>query len=111
MIPGMQYVRLSHRPFQAQVTEATIKVVNRTDLSENSLIEYRLNYTEIKRDLKIVFSQKFPHEILYWEERSGHSKEGDETLVTRATRKKSMLLDYWHKNAVADSTFRIQLGL
>ena len=114
MIPGMQYARLLHQSYTVQDVHAEKKQINYPELSPEPLIEYRLQYKEISRTLSIIFMQKFPHEILYWEERINPLKingRGNTSMLTRATRSKSMLLDYWHKNALADSSYRITLGL
>jgi len=114
MVPGMQYARLLHQPYMAQDVYTEIKQIHRPELSPEPLLEYRLQYEGISRSLTIIFTQNSPHEILYWEEKTNPltiNGRGEASMVTRATRTSSVMLDYWNKNAQADSTYRHVLGL
>jgi len=64
MVPGMQFTRLLHQPYTAQDVYAQRKQIEDSELSPEPLLEYRLQYRELSRSLSIVFTQKFPHEIL-----------------------------------------------
>jgi hypothetical protein len=62
-----------------------------------------LKYQELDRTVKIKFESKFPNKILGWEEIL--IKKGN-LLITKATLKNSIKLDYWNKNHLSDSTIR-----
>jgi hypothetical protein len=58
--------------------------------------------------------KEFPFAILVWEESFkplGINSEIGGLMVTSAKRTHSILLDYWNKNSLADSTFRHYLGI
>ncbi len=69
-------------------------------------------YPGLDRTLTIRFKATFPFEILGWEE-TARSGFGDRArrLTTRATRDRSLMLDYWNHNHNADAAFRAELNL
>ena len=106
LIPGSMYQRLKHTDFKVETAEASLK-----DHATNSALRtYTMRYPN--HTLAIHFNRAFPHEIEGWEEEmtSGFGSNA-RTLVTRATKNKSLLLDYWSKNGVADARYRQALGL
>jgi len=108
LIPGTMYQRLSHeqlKPYNARISQE----VNPTN---TGIMEYTINYETLDRKLIIYYNKSFPHEIERWEEKrtSGFGPDA-KTLTTTAVKKKRMMLDYWNKNNVADSTYQQELGL
>ena len=109
MIPGMQYVRLLHTEYKIEQAVAEKREVLDPDLSPNSLIQYAIMYHDLSRSLKITFEKEFPYRILAWEESfkplavNGNKSE---LMITKARRTNTVMLDYWNKNSVADSTYR-----
>lgn len=101
MIPGTQYQRLAHVLPQEQT--ATTELV-----TEGKTQTYRVVYSTIPRKLSITFEKDFPHAILSWEE---SIQRRGKWMTTTAKKTHEMMLDYWSKNAAADSTYRAQLGL
>ena len=97
MIPSTLFSRLSHIDFK--VENATALLENKSDM-----MVYTIQYDSIDRILAIHFEKAFPHQILSWE-------ETHRAKTTKATKKKSILLDYWSKNGVADLKYRKELGL
>ena len=114
MIPGMQYVRLLHTEYKSEQAVAKKREVLDPDLSPNSLIQYTIMYSNLSRSLKITFEKEFPYRILAWEESfkplavNGNKSE---LMITKARRTNTLMLDYWNKNSVADSTYRYDLGI
>ena len=106
IIPSGFFTRLAHTKIGVKHANLTIK-----DSSPKSRI-LEINYTDIERNVTIEFSKEFPFEILQWEEtyKSGFGKNA-KLMTTSAVKKKTILLDYWTKNHVTDSTYRSQLGL
>ncbi len=105
IIPSTIYARLKHIPFRNEKATAELK--------ENANeMQYQLNYKNLDRKLTIVFEKAFPHQIISWEEsfKSGFGSSA-KNLITKATRKKSILLDYWSKNGNEDLHYRKELGL
>ena len=110
VIPGVQFLRLLHAEFKGERAIAEKKKISDTGLSQNSLIQYSLQYQELSRRLEITFEEKFPHLILAWEETVRPLKinpSKNELMITKARRTNTIMLDYWTKNSVADSTIRI----
>ena len=105
IIPGSFYTRLSHSPIKAE--KALIKK------GEDGNINFiRIEYIQTQRVLTIWHEKDFPFYIPKWEEEYmdgfGTNKK---RLKTTAVLKKRILLDYWAKNSVSDSTFRSKLNL
>ena len=106
VLPAASYQRLSHRDWDP--ARATAAVQPSED--DDELMEYRLEYADLGRTLLIRYRRDFPHEIQYWEE-SQAGRQRSDTLVTRATLKRRLMLDYWTRNRPTDVELRSQLGL
>ena len=104
IVPGLQFVRLWHK--NAKPVKASAKITQ-----EGKLKLYTINYPEINRQLKIQFQNDFPYEIVYWEETQPGGFGGSAPLTTKATKTKSILLDYWNHNGNEDAHYRKELGL
>ena len=105
IIPSTTYARLKHINYKVEKAVGVLE-----DLED--VYVYSLDYKDLGRKLSITFEKDFPHQIISWEEthKSGFGA-GAKTLTTKATRKKSIMLDYWNKNNVADLPYREKLGL
>ncbi len=112
IIPGLQFVRLRHADFKVERATAKLAAVTDPSLSQDTLQEYTIDYKDLNRRLVIKFEKNFPYAIVAWEEshKSGFGEKA-RMLTTRAVRTHTILLDYWNKNSVADSTYREKLGL
>ena len=102
LYPSLEYFRLTHNEIAIHNAKASL----RKDADKSS---YKINYQNIDRELTIHFSNDFPHKILGWEET--YSDFSGKRLTSSAKLKESFQLDYWNYNSVADSTYRIKLGL
>ncbi len=108
VIPGSMYQRLSHTDFEVTRASATLEPVE----GREELMEYALVYDDARRTLRIQFNKVFPHEIEGWEEvRTSGQGAGARDMVTRATRKERIMLDYWTRNQPEDEALRQELGL
>ncbi|MEQ9290378.1 MAG: hypothetical protein RIG77_25825 [Cyclobacteriaceae bacterium] len=105
IIPSGFFLRLSHTDVEVQKANLTIENGGETNTLE-------IDYSGIERKVAIEFASKFPYEIIGWKEtyKSGFGKKA-KVMTTTATKKKTILLDYWTRNHVADSTYRTQLEL
>lgn len=101
LIPGTQYQRLAHVLPQAQMAKAEM-------IDGDTTQTYRVTYSTIPRTLSITFEKAYPYAILSWEEKQ---QSRGKWVTTTAKKTHSIMLDYWSKNSVADSTYRAQLGL
>lgn len=103
MIPGTLSLRLTHKEVQAVKAKGELKKERLAAYGEAEVNTYTLSYEKpTKRSLKIVFETQFPFAILGWEETSTDRSFGpnasEKVLVTKAVRKKSIMLDYWSKH-------------
>jgi hypothetical protein len=103
VLPGTQYLRLSHKKSVPQEAVAILEV--ETSNSKKQFV-YTLRYKNIPRELSIRFDTEFPFQIQSWEE-----SNGDGELKTTAIRTNTLLLDYWTKNGNQDVVYREELGL
>lgn len=106
IIAGTMYQRLAHTPFQVEAARASLEAAG------VEVMTYTLTYPAQNRTLSIRFRKAFPHEIEGWED-THTSGFGDNVrrLTTRATRDRSMMLDYWNRNRTVDDTLRAALNL
>lgn len=111
IIPSFTHTRLAHKPIKPYQATARLTNAQPAKNIDTEWQKYTLTYTSLDRTLTIFFEMKFPHRIMRWEETvvSGFGNRAT-TLTTTATRKKSIMLDYWNKNSIADSTYRQQMG-
>ena len=106
VISGTLHQRLSGGPFMVDHAEATVAAAEAGERT------YTLDFDRRDRTLAIRFEEAFPHRISGWEE-SYTQRRGTDTLrvVTRATRDRSMMLDYWNRSSLADEALRTKLNL
>ncbi|MEM1000148.1 MAG: hypothetical protein AAGN35_24045 [Bacteroidota bacterium] len=108
LLPATFYARLKHRAVQPK--KAVAKLGEASDGTGNSV--YTIDYADGSRSLKIYFEPEFPYTIEGWEETySSGWGAGAQKLTTRASRKKTMKLDYWNRNSNSDRALRKELGL
>ncbi len=112
MIPGTFFQRLKHIPFQIYEANCSLEGAVLENFEDQALLCYSLTYSDLKRSLKIYFTKDFPFEILHWEEQqmSGFGNNIHQ-LTTTGTKKATLMIDYWNKNSVNDSSLRKDLKL
>lgn len=117
MLPGFLSQRLLHT--EMKVEKAIIKINISPDenvcdwLGKNIRLKMlSVQYPEQDRTLNIYYTEKFPYQIIGWEETYldgfGANKK---KLTTRAIKKKTLFIDYWNHNKKADTDFRDSLEL
>lgn len=108
LIPGTKFQRLSHQPWRVADAEASLT----RDEDDSTLSVYTVTYPSLRRTLSIRFRTAAPHEIESFEESSDSGRSsGGGRLVTRGTRNKRIMLDYWNRHDLADAKIRARLGL
>ncbi len=112
IIPGLLWQRLSHSEMRKEEAVLSLSKADTFFIRDASAQLYSINYPEAQRTLQIYFQGDFPHQILGWQESYpdgfGTNKK---MLTTKAIRKKTIWLDYWKHNAVADSSYLDSLQL
>jgi hypothetical protein len=105
MYPSLAATRLLHIEYKPYACNISSK-------NEGSSTFYTIEYPELSRTLTIEYEQAHPHKIVGWTEKNYSGYGGNrQLLTTTATRMKSINTDYWNRNSVADSTYRIELNL
>lgn len=105
VIPSMEFIRLSHKelkPYTASIT-----------LSEKEGVKiYRIDYPELERVLEIDFGATFPYAIESWSDsfKSGYGAKA-KTMVSKATKIKTLKTPYWRQNNNSFLPLRDTLGL
>lgn len=102
IIPGTIFARFRHVGLKVEKANATLE----KGITQGQM-RYQISYPNLGRQLTIYFQKDFPHIIESWEEALASSPN----LVTRATRIKTLKLDYWSKNGTMDLKYRKELGL
>ena len=114
LVPGTAYCRLLHLPLRAEAATATLAAAPATPRfgTAKALQAYTLTYAS-GRTLSIFFEPAFPHRILGWDE-TYVDRPGAATprqLTTRATRRRTIQLDYWRTHNNEHLNWRDSLGL
>ena len=105
LIPSSLFLRLNHAKVQSENAESSLEKNGDTHV-------YTVKYSNIARRLSIYYKNEFPFEITKWEEeiKSGFGPNA-KTLITTATKKKSIKIPYWEKHDRKDEVLRAELGL
>lgn len=99
IIPSLAYLRLLHKPFEPYDAE-----VKKFQSGDTSFVE--VNYTGNNRAVKIAYENVFPYKILGWTEKfTSNGADNGKLLMTKAELKNTVKLDYWNKNALADTSY------
>lgn len=98
MIPSNTFTRLSHQAIKP--TKVTI-----TKTEQATTVIYKIEYLHLPRTLTIETEKAFPRKILSW------SEDGGDGLITKATLKQTLKIDYWSKNSNQYESLRADLGL
>ncbi len=112
VVPATAFCRLQHLPLQAVAATGTAGTAAASARFGGAApATYTLAYAA--RTLVIYYEPAFPHCILGWDD-TYLDKPGTKTpvlLTTRATRQRTLLLDYWRTHNNADVAWRDSLGL
>ena len=101
IIPSFEFLALNHQKIKAYKAETT--------LEENTrFLKYSIYYPSLERRLIINATKEFPYTIESWEETIS---KGEEKLITKAIKIKTILSKYWNKNGATDTKERKELGL
>ncbi|MFD1185026.1 hypothetical protein [Pontibacter rugosus] len=111
LIPALLDQRLTHEQLEAE--EATITIAPATEsmagFAATELQLLTVKYKAYPRTLHIFYTSAFPYQIAGWEEI--RRLEGGKEEVSRATRKATMMIDYWTKNKNKFEPLRRKLKL
>jgi len=116
LVPSTVYCRLQHLPLRPEAATASLHTVPASPNAASSapMQAYTMAYVGPKQHtLNIYFEKAFPHRILGWDETylDAPGAAPPRLLTTRATRRRSVMLDYWRTHNNADAAWRDSLGL
>lgn len=109
-IPSANYIQLKHIPMSSYEVKASLSPYKKQDLSGNNLMEYKMEYAELNRTMRIVFQNKAPYNIIAWYETFPSAFDG-KMRTTSAILKTQKMLPYWRQNSLKDLDLRKELGL
>ncbi|RKS52939.1 hypothetical protein BC962_1184 [Gillisia mitskevichiae] len=101
MIPSLESLRMGH--LETQPYKALAEFYQDGEWSV-----YKITYPELKRNLKIYYSNIAPFKIEKWQE---ETKVNGKLYTTTATKMKDLKSDYWNKKSNNDLHLRKELNL
>lgn len=105
VVPSLLFNRLSHRAPQPE--PATAALTDTTFQAQNVRV-YTLNYPGLPRRVALFFEKAAPYRIAGWEETT---VEKGQLLTTRATRRQTLVTDYWKHHGPEGKALRDSLKL
>jgi len=109
LIPSLGSLRLRREKAAPAIADVTLEPYKGdSTFRGDSLFDYKVNYIESKRSLRIIFEKNFPHTIVGWEESYYDQKK---LLTSRAVLKATIRNPYWQNNMPADTIYRKKLNL
>lgn len=105
IIPAAHYLRLIHKemkPYKAKISKTN------STFDGQDVVVYEINIPELERKVTITTTKSFPYSIEEWTEEypAIFTKE---KMITRATKIKTMRLDYWNKHNKSDEALYQEL--
>jgi len=101
MIPSMENLKLSHQEIKSYSAMAEF-------YQDQDFSVYKVNYPDLKRELKIYYNNFAPYKIEKWTEQI---EVNGVLQTTTATKLETLKTDYWNKNSNKDLPLREQLKL
>lgn len=105
VLPSMEYIRLTHKELKPYTASITLN-------EKEGVKTYQIDYPELDRVLQINFSATFPYTIESWSDsfKSGYGPKA-KTMVSKATKIKTLKTPYWRQNSNSFLPLRDTLGL
>lgn len=111
LVPGLLWQRLSHIELKEEEASITVSKADTFFIKDSAAQLCTIYYPAAQRTLQIYFQSLFPHQILGWQETYPDGIGNKKMLTTKAKRKKTIWLDYWKHNGLADTIYRDTLQL
>jgi len=105
VVPSLEFIRLRHQELKAYKAKGNIS-------SKDGITSYSLSYPELERTLTINFTSDFPYSIESWTEefKSGFGPNA-KSMMTSASKIKTLKTAYWGQNENKNQILRDSLGL
>ncbi|HZH37856.1 MAG TPA: hypothetical protein VEX65_11300 [Flavisolibacter sp.] len=112
LIPGLFWQRLSHAEMGEEEAVLSLAKADTSFIKDTAAHVYTIHYPHAQRTVQIYFSATSPYEIGGWQETYPDGfGDNKKVLTTKAVKKKTIWLDYWKHNKLADSTYLHSLQL
>lgn len=108
VIPNTSYLLMTHKSYTAHPAEVALADYTGADFAGDKLKVYTVDFTDLGRQLKVVFDAAAPYVIRGWTETINSRGK---TLTTTARLTHQTREAYWSQNSVADQDKRTSLGL
>ena len=109
IIPSQIVTRFLHLPLKSYKAKAVISKYQGQEFETKTKV-YTLDIPDLKRTLKVFYTEDAPHTILGWDD-SYMNPFGKDTITSTARLKKQLKEKYWQRNSNADQHLRLELGL
>lgn len=110
MIPALNFMQLKHLKNRTYKVNAGIRTYKEKEFKGEKLNEYRIDYPDLKRQVRIIYENKAPYKIVGWLDTFPSAFDGKQR-TTKATLTAQKMLPYWGQNSLADTKLRKELGL
>lgn len=110
MIPALNFMQLKHLKNRTFKVIAGIRTYKEKEFKGEKLNEYRIEFPELKRTLRIVFENKAPYKIVGWLDSFPSAFDGT-VRTSKISLKVQKMLPYWSLNRLNDQKIRQELGL
>lgn len=105
VVPSLLFSRLKHRAPQPE--RATAALADTAFQTQNVRV-YTLNYPGLQRRVALFFERTAPFRLVGWEETT---VEKGQLLTTRATRRQTLVTDYWKQHGPEGEALRDSLKI
>ncbi len=109
LIPSATIVRLMHLDMKPMDVVISKSKYTGNEFEGNDLVAYEIAYSSLKRKLSIVYQKEAPYIIEGWTD--SYTSIFGKQMMTKATRKKTLLSPYWKQNDRKDVMLRRDLDL
>lgn len=108
IVPALDYLALMHRPLEAMDANCSRTAYAGDEFKGADLMEYRIEYPELQRELRVIYEAAAPYTIAGWREQS---TRGGQEMVTTARLSERVREPYWQQNGNQFLPARAELNL
>lgn len=110
MIPALNFMQLRHLKNRTYKVTAGIRTYKEKEFKGEKLNEYRIDYLDLNRQVRIIYENKAPYKIVGWLDTFPSVFDGKQR-TTKVTLIAQKMLPYWSQNSLSDAKLRKELGL
>lgn len=108
LIPSAHYLRFAHKKVKGYDANIVRSRYKEKDMQGEDLVQLRISYPSLNRELSIIYESNFPFKIVGWKEsRNSWGKK----MTTVARIKGELKSDYWSQNKNQDAHLKDSLKI